>query len=87
MYLVKALGNAEEEDFPGSKVKWTTGQTKYVHESLIERYRNNPAAWAIVATPDASPGAGTLVQNNAVMCDATNAANSFKQLTAPANAY
>jgi hypothetical protein len=32
-------------------------------------------------------GIGTLVQNNPVVCDATGAAGSWKQLTAPANNY
>jgi hypothetical protein len=31
--------------------------------------------------------AGTLVANNPIICDATNAANSWKQMTAPANQY
>lgn len=55
MYVVKALVDATAPDFPGSDVKWTAGQSRYVHESLIERYRNDPAAWEIVATPDYTP--------------------------------
>jgi len=54
MYLVKALGYATAPDIPGNDVQWTPGQTRYVHESLIQRYRNNPAAWEVVATPDAT---------------------------------
>jgi len=36
---------------------------------------------------NSASGVGTLVQNNPVMCDATGAAGSWKQLTAPANNY
>lgn len=55
MYLVRSIGDATAPDIPGNNVQWTPGQTRYVHESLIQSYRNNPAAWEIVATPDASP--------------------------------
>lgn len=49
MFLVKAKVAATAPDLPGHDVKWAVGQQRYVHESLIEQYRSNPAAWEILS--------------------------------------
>lgn len=55
MYQVTAKVAAVEEDFPGSRVEWKVGQTREVHDSLIERFRNNPAAWTLSGGATSSP--------------------------------
>ncbi len=67
MYLVRSIGDATAPDIPGNNVQWTPGQTRYVHESLIQSYRNNPAAWEIVATPDYTPVTSQDDINNALL--------------------
>lgn len=62
MYIVTAKTEAWGEDFPGSRVKWVIGQSREVHDSLIERFRNDPAAWTVSGGSDASPVQAT---NNA----------------------
>lgn len=54
MYLIKSLGEATAPDIPGHNVQWVPGQSRLVHDSLIDQYRNNPLAWEIVATTDSS---------------------------------
>lgn len=55
MYVVTAKVEAWEEDFPGSRVKWVVGQSREVHDSLVEKFRNNPSAWTVSGGADASP--------------------------------
>lgn len=55
MYLVTAKVAAYDEDFPGSRVEWKVGQTREVHDSLVDRFRNNPAAWTVSGGNDSSP--------------------------------
>ena len=47
MYLVTAKTKATAQDFPGSTVEWAVGQTREVHDSLIQEFKNNPAAWTV----------------------------------------
>lgn len=65
MYLVTAKTKATAQDFPGSTVEWAVGQTREVHDSLIQEFKNNPAAWTVsggattstvTATPSAQGG-------------------------------
>lgn len=55
MYVATAKVETWEEDFPGSRVKWVVGQSREVHDSLVEKFRNNPAAWTVSGGADASP--------------------------------
>lgn len=55
MYLIQAKVDATAPDFPGMPVEWKKGQVKFVHESLIEYFRSNPAAWTVVSDLDQSP--------------------------------
>lgn len=55
MFIVTAKVEAWEEDFPGSRVKWTVGQSREVHDSLVDKFRNNPAAWTVSGGSDSSP--------------------------------
>lgn len=49
MYTVTAKTDATGPDLPGRDVKWTTGQSREVHEDCISFYLNNPAAWDVQA--------------------------------------
>lgn len=55
MYLVTAKVAAWEEDFPGSRVEWKIGQSREVHDSLVSKFRNNPASWTVSGGSDSSP--------------------------------
>lgn len=55
MFIVTAKVEAWEEDFPGSRVKWVVGQSREVHDSLVDKFRNNPAAWTVSGGSDSSP--------------------------------
>ena len=55
MFVVTAKVEAWEEDFPGSRVKWIVGQSREVHDSLVDKLRNNPAAWTVSGGSDSSP--------------------------------
>lgn len=52
MYLIKALVAATAPVMPGTNpVTWTVGQTRLVHDDLYLPFRNNPAAWEVLAGP------------------------------------
>lgn len=55
MFIVTAKVEAWEDDFPGSRVKWIVGQSREVHDSLVDKFRNNPAAWTVSGGSDSSP--------------------------------
>lgn len=55
MYTATAISEAWDEDFPGSRVKWEAGQTREIHDSFVDHFRNNPAAWNVSGGPDSSP--------------------------------
>lgn len=57
MYQVTFIGSGDtwDEDFPGSRVRWVSGQTREVHDSLVQRFRNNPASWSVSGGDDSSP--------------------------------
>lgn len=55
MFIVTAKVEAWEEDFPGCRVKWIVGQSREVHDSLVDKFRNNPAAWTVSGGSDSSP--------------------------------
>lgn len=55
MYLVTAKVEAREEDFPGSRVEWKIGQSREVHDSLVEKFKRNPSAWTVSGGNDSSP--------------------------------
>ena len=55
MFIVTAKVEAWEEDFPGSRVKWIVGQSREVHDSLVDKFRNNQAAWTVSGGSDSSP--------------------------------
>ena len=55
MYTATAIVEAWDEDFPGSRVKWEAGQTREIHDSFVDRFRNNPAAWTVSGGPESSP--------------------------------
>lgn len=58
MYLIQAKVDATAPDFPGQDVEWKAGQVKFVHESLIEYFKANPAAWTVVSDLDQVPVMG-----------------------------
>lgn len=76
MYLVKALVDAFAPDITGKDVDWDAGQTGFVPDHLIGQFRQNPAAWTVLAGPDLgdmiaavpanSPGAAPTVTGLAV---------------------
>ena len=55
MYLVTAKVAAWEEDFPGSRVEWKIGQSREVHDSLVEKFKRNPSAWTVSGGNDSNP--------------------------------
>lgn len=55
MFLVTSKVEAWDEDFPGSRVKWEVGQTREVHDSLVQKFINNPIAWDVSGGESSSP--------------------------------
>lgn len=55
MYIVTAKVAAWEEDFPGSRVEWKIGQSREVHDSLVEKFKRNPSAWTVSGGNDSNP--------------------------------
>lgn len=57
MYTAKYIANGStwEEDFPGSRVEWVNGQSREIHDSLVQRFKNNPASWLVSGGSNAAP--------------------------------
>ena len=58
MYIATAKTETWEEDFPGSRVKWIVGQSREIHDSFVEQFRNNPGAWVVSGGSDSAPVVG-----------------------------
>ncbi len=69
MYLVTAKTKATAQDFPGSTVEWAVGQTREVHDSLIQEFKNNPAAWTVSGGATTSTVTATSSDQGVVFTD------------------
>jgi len=65
MYLVRSLGEATGVTAPGAVTKMSTGKVYRVHESAIESFRGNPAAFTILGGTDEVTALGIVAAEQA----------------------